>query len=80
VTLDAARGSEHGPLTARQVEVLVIVTRYYAESGAACPARHVARELEIYPAAVRGHFASLCRKGWLKSKTSPAVPYLEKPV
>jgi predicted ArsR family transcriptional regulator len=74
VSSDEPRRVEHGALTARQVEVLVIVTQYYTKSGDACPARYVARQLEIYPEAVRGHFANLCRKGWLKSKTSPAIP------
>jgi predicted ArsR family transcriptional regulator len=77
---DEARRVEHGALTARQVEVLVIVTEYYTKSGEACPARHVARQLEIYPEAVRGHFANLCRKGWLKSKSSPAIPDWQNPV
>ena len=66
--------AEPGPLTARQVQVFVIVTRYYDTVGEGCPARHVARQLEIHHEAVRSHFATLCRKGWLRSGSSPAVP------
>lgn len=61
-------------LTARQVEVFVIVTRYYDSLGEACPARHVAKLLHIHHEAVRTHFATLCRKGWLKAESSPATP------
>jgi hypothetical protein len=61
-------------LTARQVEVFVIVMRYYDTLGEACPARHVAKQLAIHHEAVRTHFATLCRKGWLKAESSPATP------
>jgi predicted ArsR family transcriptional regulator len=75
--VDGARRGALEDLTARQVEVLVIVTRYVDRVGAACPARYVARELEIHHEAVRTHFASLARKGWLRAKTSPATPNFE---
>jgi DNA-binding NarL/FixJ family response regulator len=66
--------AEPGPLTARQVQVFVIVTRYYDTVGDPCPARHVADRLSIHHEAVRNHFAALCRKGWLRSRSSPATP------
>lgn len=61
-------------LTARQVAIFVMVTRYVDAVGEACPARYVARQLDIQHEAVRHHFATLCRKGWLKTASSPATP------
>ena len=75
IQIDAsARAQEPAALTARQVHVYLLVTRYYEAVGDGCPASHVARRLGIHPEAARSHFATLCRKGWLVSDTSPAVP------
>ncbi len=61
-------------LTTRQATVLRVIQRYYAATGEGCAARYVARRLEVYHEAVRGHFAALYRKGWLVSETAPAIP------
>ena len=65
-------------LTPRQAEVLAIVERVYAATGEPVSASHLARRLGIFHEAVRGHLATLYRKGYLTRETSPAEP-LRKP-
>lgn len=66
--------SAEAPLTDRQAEVQAIVQAVYMATGEPVSASYVARRLAIHHEAVRGHFAALCRKGWLRADTSPATP------
>jgi predicted ArsR family transcriptional regulator len=61
-------------LTERQAEVFAFVAAYHALTHKPCPTHVVADRFRIHHEAVRGHFAALCRKGWLDGETSPPTP------
>jgi hypothetical protein len=62
------------PLTRRQTAVLAEITAYHSLTHEACPARYLARRLDLHHETIRDYFAVLFRKGWLQSETSPATP------
>lgn len=67
-------GTAQAALTHRQAELLTEITTYYAVTREGCPARYLARRLQLHHETVRDHFAALFRKGWLRSETAPAIP------
>jgi DNA-binding MarR family transcriptional regulator len=58
-------------LTPRQREILAVVSKYEADTGAQCRFTYLADRLAITVEAVRHHASALHRKGWLKSAGSP---------
>ena len=57
-----------------QAQVLSFVQAYYAVLREPAPASVVARRLGRNPDTIRNHFATLHRKGWLVTDSSPATP------
>jgi len=58
-------------LTARQREILEVVTKYESDTGARCRFTYLADRLAISVEGVRNHISALHRKGWLESSRSP---------
>ena len=71
--IDRERQALH-TLAPGQAAVLQFVEDYHRLTGSGCPASIIAHSLRLHHETVRGHFAELCRKGWLVSPSSPAVP------
>jgi SOS-response transcriptional repressor LexA len=72
--IEAAAGAEgHAvhPLSARQRDVLAVITRFYRATGEPPSVLYVARRLTLSRGAIREHIEALHRKGWLVSP-SPA--------
>jgi hypothetical protein len=55
-----------------QARVLAFVRAYYDVVGEPCSASLVARKLGRDVGTIRDHFAALHRKGWLRTRESPA--------
>lgn len=69
-------------LTNRQTAVLSEIVRYYEATGEPAGVNYLARRLVLHHETIREHLASLYRKGWLLSETSPATPrtpFLSRP-
>lgn len=64
-------------LTCRQAEVLEAIVAYCAVTAEPCPSRYLARRLSLHHTTVLEHFETLHKKGWLKGRSSPALPTSE---
>lgn len=61
-------------LAPRQRDVLDVIVQYYRGTEEPCPARHVARRLNISHVTVYAHLQALHDKGWLVTASAPSVP------
>lgn len=62
------------PLTRRQEEALEAILRYYTFLRSPVPVSYVAAQLGVSHVRARVYLATLSRKGWLQTQSSPATP------
>jgi hypothetical protein len=59
--------------TTQQRKVLSIIEQYFGATGEACPARYLARRLNLHHSTVQDHLRALFQKGWLRTPNAPAM-------
>jgi DNA-binding MarR family transcriptional regulator len=59
-------------LPTQQRQVLLIIEQYVGATGEACPARYLARRLNLHHSTVQDHLRALFQKGWLRTPNAPA--------
>ena len=67
----ANRDPEH-TLSTKQRLVVIAIEQYIGATGEPCPARYLARRLNVHHSTIQEYLRVLFLKGWLRTPNAPA--------